>query len=381
VAVYPSSPSGLIQLLALASVVAFGGFWSSETGASPSHLEEGLNGRVVDQDGRGLAAASVQLLVSGRVLRSTPTQRDGSFYLAFDGSVLDAWSEGLLSIRVERMGFATVERMLEPSQSEVEIVLQPAPIPLAGFHVEGERPSCDADDAEGLGRRLWEAARNRHPGGLDTLGVATYTMAQVDTLQNGMDWTEGGESDGLAEVGQRGSAPILRLGWDRRIRRAGYAFPVRRTDRSGSFASWSYAPLESDLAPHFGTDLFGEQHYFRVTSEDSEGWWVRFCARDTDHPHLEGRLRIGSDELIHAVEWSFRTEEPDEKAGGRVVFPPTGARGGPPPLLPLESESWRTQRESRTIRRAQWFEEWILAPGDSVPFLPRRSAEARDPRN
>lgn len=87
---------------------------------------------------------------------------------------------------------------------------------------------------------------------------------------------------------------------------------------------------------------------------------------------MEGRIELSPDTLVQRVAWRFLTPEPDEEAGGWATFPPAREGEEPPPLLPVESMTWRTRREALTIRRAHWFEEWIQAPGDSVPFLPRR---------
>ena len=133
------------------------------------------------------------------------------------------------------------------------------------------------------------------------------------------------------------------------------------------------------MAPHFGTDLFGERHYFQIQDETAQGWWVRFCARDDGEPHLEGLLRIDPDTLIQEVRWQIRTPEPNEAAGGRAVFPSRGPDGGVPPLLPMESEVRANHRGTQPVTRIQWFEDWLLAPGDSVPFLPRRPANPEPP--
>ncbi len=354
------------------------GGWGSEV----DWRGDELTGEVLDTDGRPVSAASVQLLAQGRVVASTPTGQDGRFSVMVPVRWQGRLADHALALRVERMGYDPLEWTVSGAGDQGTVTLIPRPIPLPGFQVEGERPTCEGDDEEGLGRVLWEVARAKHPGGLDTLGVATYTRVQVDTLRMNSGLGEDGEG-GILAPGQRGSSPLLRLGWERRIDREGYAFPVRRTDRFGSFSSWSYAPLDADLAPHFGLESFGDNHYFQLLPQASgeEVALVRFCGRHQEHPHLDGRLEIGADTLIRAVEWRFLTPEPQEEAGGRAVFPPGDLAGEAPVLLPMESEVWVTQRDTRTIRRAQWFEEWVLAPGDSVPFLPRRAGEGGAPPN
>lgn len=352
--------------------VAHGSSGAPDTGAM--EINE-IRGTVVDTSGMPLGAATVQLRHADRVLAAATTDDDGSFRIFVSQRIREALGAGGVRVRAERLGYREQEVPLDSHTTPVELVMVPAPLPLPGFQVEGISGECDADDEGGLGRRLWERAADRHPGGLDTLGVATYTLSRTDTISDPSLVTT--EVDGAEpEMGQRGSAPILRLGWTRRIDRDGYAFPVRRTDRRGSFSSWSYPPLESDFAPHFGSQQFGSLHYFQYLTEGGDGWLVRFCPRDDSRPHLEGQVTIAPDTLIHRVEWYIRTAEPDERAGGVAVFPRSSADGSPPPLLPTESMAWKTPRGELTVRRVHWFEEWTTAPGDSVPFLPRRGTES-----
>ena len=144
-----------------------------------------------------------------------------------------------------------------------------------------------------------------------------------------------------AAPGQRASAPLLRLGWNRRVDREGYAFPVRRTDNTGSYDSWGYPPLEADFSSHFVADLFGDLHDFQLEVGDEEGWILHFCAREQDDPYLDGVLEVGPDTLIYRAEWRFYTDEPDEGAGGWARFPPVVNGDTSPPLLPSESLTWK----------------------------------------
>jgi hypothetical protein len=323
-----------------------------------------LEGRVSEPNGSPVGSALVSFRSDDGRVRATRTGRDGEFRLVRPEGL---GGGGLL--RVERMGYAAAERRVESGETRVELVLSPAPLPLPGFQVLVEGPTCPSVDDPG-GRSLWEAMARRHPGGLDTLGVASYTLARTDTLENGNS-AAGGAGDGALIPGQRGSAPLLRLSWSRRVAREGYAFPVRRSDASGSFESWSYAPLEADFAIHFASPDFGRLSRFQAVPRGAEGWSLRFCSRNERHPGIEGRLEISPDTLLVRAEWRFRTADPDEGAGGWARFP-SGMAPSPPPLLPLESVIWRRIRTGGVQRRAQWYEEWILAPGDSVPFLPAR---------
>lgn len=328
-----------------------------------------IEGRVSDPSGSPIVSARVELRSSERVLVADRTDADGRFTLDTEAP----WSPDLL-VRTERLGYETSELEVPSDLAPMEIVLSPAPLPLPGFDVVSDREIC-SEEPERDARVLWRAAAQHHTGGLDTVGVASYTRARSDTLASNSTAGLGVGIEG-AVAGQRSSAPLLRLSWDRRVEREGYAFPVRRMDRERSYDSWGYPPLEADFASHFGSETFGRRHDFVFESESTNGWLVHFCPRDEGDPSLDGILEIGPDTLIRRVEWRFHTPEPDEQAGGWALFPPRSAAGGPPPLLPTESVTWKTLPDGEVVRRAQWYEGWVIASGDSVPFLPLRADSA-----
>jgi hypothetical protein len=72
------------------------------------------------------------------------------------------------------------------------------------------------------------------------------------------------------------------------------------------------------------------------------------------------------------------TPDPQEHSGGWAEFSPPDADGLAPFLLPTESLTWVTLPDSQVVRRAHWYQEWIVAPGDSVPFLPPLTRTAED---
>lgn len=333
-----------------------------------SLLADTLQGTVREASGQAVPTARVELRRGDAVLASTRTDRDGFFRL-----VLRDVAAGPLVLRVARFGYHSHESTVGTDAGRVDVVLDPAPLPLPGLDVEPLPGVCEADEDPDA-RALWEAVAQVHPGGLDTLGLATYLHGWTDTLGVSQDPDDEGR---IGSPGQRGSAPLLRLSWDRRVQREGYAFPVRRTDRARSYDSWSYAPLEADFAPHFVDPTFGRLHRFQLEEAGSGGWILAFCGRNRGRPYLEGTLEVGPDSLLRRAEWRFRTDEPDETAGGWARFPdPTEAEPVPVPL-PVESMTWRRMPDGEMLRKVQSYEGWILAPGDSVPFLRSRENGTR----
>jgi hypothetical protein len=330
--------------------------------------------------GIGITGVRIELLLAGgRVLRATFSEPGGGFFLEVPASVAPADRQGL-RLRAERLGYAPVEIPL-PSAGQGALILQmnPAPLPLPGLAIEVAPEACPTR-SHPEATALWTAMARRHPGGLDTVGVATYTLIRTDTLSTVNTLLL---SDGVFESGQRASAGRLRDAWERRLPRDGYAFPVRRTDLEGSYDSWSYAPLEADFSSHFQSPAFATTQRFRAPTPRVDGGWnLSFCAPNARRPGLDGVLSLSPDTLLVRAEWRFRTGDPDEEAGGWARFPSVAPGDPIPPLLPFESLVWRRIRTGEVQRRAQWYEAWVTTPGDSVPFLPARDAvdSTRPPR-
>ncbi|TVP47569.1 MAG: carboxypeptidase regulatory-like domain-containing protein [Gemmatimonadales bacterium] len=373
-----------IALLAALLVAGLSASTGGEAAVPSGGFGSGANdivGIVQAPGGAPIVGVRVELLAGGRLVASTVTTESGGFRIPPPRTPARG-PGGLESpgIRAERLGYATVERPLSDEETAgalIRLVMEPAPLPLPELRVEVASERCP-DRSHPEGAALWEAMARLHPNGLDTLGAASYTLVRTDTLPAGRIIR--GNADGPLTAGQRGFSGRLRTAWERRVERDGYAFPVRRTDLSGSFDAWSYAPLEADFASHFGTPLFARQQRFRAPSPGPAGGWiVPFCAADSRRAGVEGYLELSADTLLLRVDWRFRTPDPDEGAGGWTRFPETAPGTPAPLLLPLEAVVWRTIRSGEVQRRSQWFEAWTVTPGDSVPFLPER-AETVDPR-
>jgi hypothetical protein len=273
-------------------------------------------------------------------------------------------------LRLSALGFEVNEVAIRAGVVSYEIELTEEPLAVEGLVVTMEETTCEQGREDDAARRLWQLARIRYDGLMDTLGIATY-LAEADTI---VPLSRLGALElPVLNLSQRGSSSLLRFSWTRRIDREGYAFSIRRIEGGKSFDSWVYPPLEADFAPHFADDVFGERHRFVIESESADGWQLAYCPKSLDKPSIKGTITLARDTTFAAVDWLFQTPDPDEHAGGRAFFtpiPPGIMRLGH--LLPSEAVTWRAVPAGDYLQSYQRFEEWRVAPGDSVPLLPLR---------
>lgn len=330
----------------------------------PGTLGAQISGIVVNQEGEPLSEARVEAWGPGSRLAARTTGAEGRF--SFPARI----SGEVASLYASRMGYRAARVGVGPGTREYRIRLHAEPLRIEGVVAETPRDFCAAE-ADDEARRIWEDLARRYSDAVDTLGVATYlASAEREVTLDGLAPLE------LPEVGreQRGSSLHLRFGWERWIRDRGYARPIVRNGPEGGYDSWVYPPLHADFAPHFVEETFGRLHDFRLLGRTADGWTLAFCPEDSDddEPYLRGRLGVRSDTLLAWAEWSFRTPEPDENAGGRAVFPDV-REGETVFLLPTEGLFWRRLPEDGPyLLTHEKYEGWLVSGGDSVPFLPRR---------
>lgn len=332
--------------------------------ASPSQAQ--ITGYVLNEEGEPVAGAAVEAWAADRKIGGQLANDDGWFRFPA------AMAVQIRALYAGQLGYHPEVVQIEEGVESYEIRLTREPIPLPELVVDAQRDRC-AGGEERDARRLWELAAARYSQGLDTLGVATYLASVESILPEGEVGTVQAAGEAMA---QRGSSSLLRFSWRRRIEREGYAYQIRRSTPEQSYTSWVYPPLEADFAPHFAGEFFGDRHRFqfdRAEEPDEDGSvTLVFCARDDDHPSMEGTLVVSPDTTIAVAQWLFRTPEPVEHAGGRAVFGPPADDPDDSYLLPIEGVFWRRSPPASYWQRYQKFERWMVAQGDSVPFLPKR---------
>ena len=346
------------KILTLALVLP--GVWAD--GASAQ-----ITGVVTARGGVLLEGVAVEVWTANARIAARLTDSDGRFFFS------ESIAFRAVTLQVGALGFKTREVIVEEGVDEYAIRLDEAPLLLEGLVVTTEEATCEMGRDDKKARQLWQLARLRYHGIMDTLGVATY-LAEADTV---VPLSKLGPLDlPVLALSQRGSSSLLRFSWTRRIQRDGYAFKVRRTDGARPYDSWVYPPLDADFAPHFVDDLFGERHRFVVEHEGPDGWTLAYCPKKDNKPTIKGTIALARDTSFTSVEWLFQTPDPVEHAGGRAVFAPPLPGHELIYLLPSEAIVWREVPGGEYLQRYQRFENWLVAPGDSVPALPlRRSSE------
>ena len=327
-----------------------------------------LTGVVRASGGILLEGVAVEAWSVDRRLSAVLSDSDGSFSFPQNVAVRT------VMLRAGALGFEVLEVPVVTGLSSYDLVLAEAPLVLEGLVVTREEAPCEMRRDDSKARALWENARSRYQGVMDTLGIATY-LAEADTIVP-IDKLGPLQLPTL-NLSQRGSSSLLRFSWTRRIERDGYAFKVRRTDGGEPYDSWVYPPLEADFAPHFVDDLFGERHRFIVDDEREDGWSLAYCPEKDDKPGIRGIIDLARDTTFVSVEWIFQTPEPVEHAGGRALFSPLLADSEIAYFLPSEALTWRAVPEGDYVQRYQRYEGWLVSPGDSVPLLPLRRNDPR----
>ncbi|GMR14349.1 MAG: hypothetical protein BMS9Abin29_2600 [Gemmatimonadota bacterium] len=327
-------------------------------------------GQVTTRDGRPMEAVAIEAWSTDRRVAATMTDDRGRFFF------IEAVASQTTSLRVSALGFEAVRVAVDPGVTRYQIQLDAQPIALEGLVVSAGGDICTGKEDK-RARSLWESARTHYQGAMDTLGIATY-LAEADTVV-------AKEKLGPLQLpelalSQRSSSSLRRFSWARRVKRNGYAFKVKRTDADHPYDSWVYAPLEADFTPHFVQKLFGDENRFIVLDEADDGWMLRFCPKDDDKPFIRGTMALATDTTLQWVEWAFQTPEPLEHAGGRVSFAPVTRGPNQTYPLPLESLVWWQMPDGNYFQRYQRYENWIVAPGDSVPQLPFRRVGRRNPK-
>lgn len=329
---------------------------------APASTVGQLTGTTVDQSGSPLPGVLIEAWSADRRVQTRISDEQGRFLFAVPVAEITT------ALYAHRLGLQALRVEVDAGVQDYLLRMMESPIALEGLVVDVGKPVCSGSEDEEA-RKIWTEMAARYSDGVDTLGIATYVASSIEAVAPS---EIGPVAVGSVGSAQRGSAPLFRASWSRRVDRSGYARSLSAPSSDGTFEAWGYPPLEADFAVHFGQEVFGKQHRFTIDAERNDGWYIRFCPRDDDDPNISGILHISTDTLLKVAEWTFSTEEPNEDAGGRAVFSEERPAVGAPYLLPAEGLFWRRTGHDQFLQRYERYEGWIVAPGDSVPFLPSR---------
>jgi len=97
-------------------------------------------GRVVDEDGRGVAKATIAILAGDRHVAEAQTESDGAFHIKFEAQVLGTGTHGLQAV------LETATSLLKPSRSPpvTLTIASPQPVPVAWTMIAFIATACAA---------------------------------------------------------------------------------------------------------------------------------------------------------------------------------------------------------------------------------------------
>lgn len=279
--------------------------------ASPASGQRSI--RVVDTDGRPMPAVRVDLLGRGELIATYSTSAQG---VADVGP--ERWSE-VTRVSLSHLGFQTLIVQVADLSPDQALVLEPEPVELESILVEAGELCPVSDDprarrlwaevaaryAQDTGLRAWLARLSRYGGSVRQDELARPPAEAPAT------YLAGGGPDGSAETPRSINDRIADEGYSWRAGALGASRGV----------SWSYAALDREDAHHFSSPVFGQAHDFAVQTESSERTSLIFCGkRNSEHPTTNGVITLAPGSSFLGAEWRFRTDDPDEGAGGSVVF-------------------------------------------------------------
>lgn len=285
-----------------------------------------VRGRVVDATANPLPGALVELWSSTTRLAGLLTDQRGEFHFT------EEVARPATLITVRRVGYQPA-RLSQLSNAEVTITLVPFARILPTLTVTATLTCPNIEDRTARG--VWEAMRHRYQPFRPDAGASTpirSIVARVSSRTLGaIDTTQA--TDGAVAAGRD-----YFTGHTQRVAERGYAIPYQGVRRQ-RIDHWEYPLLESFFAGHFMDSLFGTLHHFSVESRSP--LVLRFCPRNSKRPTIQGRLEFDADTSLARATWVFTTPEPQEEAGGEVVFakPASDAKAGV--LLPLFGLFWR----------------------------------------
>ncbi|CAN5731167.1 hypothetical protein BH23GEM8_BH23GEM8_07980 [soil metagenome] len=325
-------------------------------------LEAQLRGTVRDEVGDPVAGAQVE------VWSDTPTpfgrlaDAEGRFFIPEER----LRHAERLSIR--RIGFRTLVVAYAPADTVVMFTLEVDPVQLSPVTVRPlpQRVPCPPRN-QPRGVAIWETARSMYllpPAGSafremvltrsEIRPQPSYEDASDEQLRSTWEYWSPEARDGSSQQKDIHTDYATRLPWER------FWYRAPREE----FFAWEYAPLFTYAASHFASPEFGGSHRFGVFRESADGIVLVFCPARRESGSIEGFISLETDGSLHSVRWSYRTDEPDERAGAEVVFYPRAGADAPASLLTAERATYWRRMHGRGRYTQHWYRflHWDIGP-------------------
>lgn len=336
-----------------------------------------VSGTVRARDVGPMSAAEVLIWGGGRLFDRLSTDGDGHFSSSVP-------RDSVRRISIHHIGFLT-EIITDPTalSSEISVILDRLPFALPEIEVMVSRDTCSEEPSQ-RAYNLWSAASSRYASDTGLRGG----------LAGGHQESGDVRSDRLGEM--RAARLIPRMTrWhgasagqtlEARVEREGYAWPLAPgTSLGARHLNWVYPSFEERHAYHFATAAFGENHRFYVMDASEEGTELAFCPLDRERTGLRGRIELSGDSMFISARWSVLTEDPDEGAGGEVVFGEVRDANGQRHLVSSRGTYWRhsgRKVQYPNLPRSYWQivrinTEWIISLDAEWPDCQPRWCSSR----
>lgn len=298
-----------------------------------------VSGTVTDDAGRFLAGAEVIAWGEGQLLSRVATDGRGRF-------MIEAAPTDVRRISIHYLGYETEIVGLDDSVApDLSVALVPLPLALPELTVTVVQDGC-SDPEDPRARALWDATRSRYASDTGRRGGLVGGHIEEGSVRS--DWLGEVQAEVLVPTMRRwegGGRPSSSFLWELledRTAAVGYAWKSeRRLELGLRHLNWEYPAFEERHGYHFATPDFGSAHRFRILSDGPSGVELAFCGKDQSRPWLRGRLLIGPDSAFVSTSWSVVTDEPNENAGGEVLFGEVRDAGGELHLVSARGVFWR----------------------------------------
>ncbi|MEM7415700.1 MAG: carboxypeptidase-like regulatory domain-containing protein [Gemmatimonadota bacterium] len=301
--------------------------------ATPATSQVSLT--VVDAAGLPVPAVSVHVLGTAEVIQELFTGSDG-------GVTIDTprWPD-VRRLSVSHLGFRT--RILQADALPIDgvIPLERDAVGIEGLEVQARGELCPID-ADPAAREVWAGVAARYASDTGRRRFAGTSKRGAGSVRE--QYLFRVDPGRLRVSEDRVTTPVYRA-VDRRerfleafVEEEGYVWAPPRVTYGRRTLAWEYPRFEATHAYHFATEVFGNLHEFAVASERYGRTTLAFCPRSgMPDSGLRGLLEVVPGHRFVHAEWIFATEDPEEGAGGEVVFQALHeSRERPPHLL-----AWR----------------------------------------